>query len=199
MLTDDELTRRLGAAFRGTVPEMEYGGRVPHVRHHGGLATTSVLAAGVALALAPALAPIALEQGPDRTPGAVPGLRPDIRPSGPAGRTVTHTVDFGGLRLTYASVDGKPGPLYFVGGPDLRVPAGAEKLDLDLPVDAWYVPDAADGEPALYIRHRGGCPDTQEGCPPGYMPPLYGLLATGWTREQLVGLLEHPVEAQGGR
>jgi hypothetical protein len=27
-------------------------------------------------------------------------------------------------------------------------------------------------------------------------PPLYGMLAAGWTRERLVTLLEHPVEVQ---
>jgi hypothetical protein len=195
MLTDDELTTRLGAALRETVSEIEYGGRVPRVRHHGGLATTSVLAAAAALALVP----VAVEQGHDRAPHAVPSLGPHTHRPPPAGRTTIHTVDFGTLRLSYASVDGLPGPLYFVGGPDLRLPADAEKLDLGLRVDIWYVPDAAAGDPDLYLRPRGGCPSTQEGCTPGDTPPLYGLLAAGWTRPQLVGLLEHPVEVQGGR
>jgi hypothetical protein len=192
MLTDDELTTRLGAAFRDTADRMEYAGRVPQVGHHVGLATTSVLAAAAALALVP----VAVQQGQVRTPHAVPSVRPDTHRPPPTGRTTIHTVDFGTLRLTYASVDGLPGPLYFVGGPDLRVPADAEKLDLGLRVDVWYEPDAADGDPDLYLRPRGGCPDTQEGCPPGASPPLYGMLAAGWTREQLVALLEHPVEAQ---
>jgi hypothetical protein len=196
MLTDDDLTTRLGAAFRETVPEMEYGGAVPHVRHRGAVATTSVLMATAALALAS----VALQQGQDRTPLAGPVLpTPHTHPSPPTGRTTTHTLDVGGLRLTYASVDGKPGMLYFVGGPHLSVPANAEKLDLQLSVDVWYVADPAQGDPDLYVQPRGGCPDTVEGCTPGYTPQLYGVLAPGWTREQLVALLEHPVEVQGAR
>jgi len=195
MLTDDELTTRLEAAFRETVAELEYGGVVPHVRHRGGLATTSVLAAAAATA-AVALAPTALQQGQDRTPDAMPSLRPDTRHSQPAGPTITHTVDFGSLRLTYASVNGIPGPLYFTAGPHLRLPAGAEKLNLRLPVDVWYAPNAAAGQPDAYTRPRGGCPDTVEGCTPGYRPPLIGLLARGWTKEQLMDLFEHPVQTQ---
>jgi hypothetical protein len=154
-----------------------------------------VLAAAAALALVPS----AVQQGRERVPDAVPSQRPSSHQSGRADRTVTHTVSFAGLRLTYASVDGMPGPLYLVGGPDLSLPAGAEKLDLDLRVDVWYVADPAEGQPDLYTRARGGCPDTVEGCTPGYTPQLYGLLAPGWTREQLIRLMEHPVEMQGGR
>lgn len=199
MLTDDELTTRLGAAFRENVPDLEYDGPVPRVRHHGALATTTVLSAAVALALAP----VALQQGRDRAPHAapspVPSSVPDSHRPHPTGPSTTHTLDVGGLRLTYASVDGKPAQLYFVGGPDLSLPADAEKLDVGLSVDVWYVADPASGDPDLYVRPRGGCPDTQDGCPPGYTPPLYGVLAPGWTRQQLVDLVEHPVEAQGVR
>ena len=193
MLTDDELTARLGAAFHETASGMEYGGPVPHVRQHGGLATTSVLAATAALALAP----VALHQGHDPAPDSLPSVGPATPRSGPAGRTTIHTVEFGDLRLSYASVAGTPGPLYFVGGPSLSLPASAEKLDLGLPVDVWYDPDATQGEPSLYTRHRGGCPDTTQGCTPGYTPQLIGLLAPGWTKAQLVDLLEHPVQPNG--
>jgi hypothetical protein len=199
MLTDNELTTRLQAAFRETVAKMEYGGVVPHVRHHARLATTSVLAGAVATAAvaAGALAPAAVQQDQHRTPDAAPSLRPGTRHSQPAGRTMTHTVGFGSLRLTYASVDGIPGPLSFTGGPHLRLPANAEKLmNLNLPVDVWYAPDAAAGQPDAYTRPRGGCPDTVKGCTPGYRPPLIGLLAPGWTRHQLIHLFEHPVQTQ---
>ena len=46
MLTEDEMTTRLGAAFRENVPHLEYDGPVPRVRHHGALATTTSLIIG---------------------------------------------------------------------------------------------------------------------------------------------------------
>jgi len=195
MLTDEELAARLGAAFRETVSEIKYGGAVPRVRHRGGLATISVLAAAAAT-VAVALAPTAVQRGQNRTADAMPSLGPVTRHSPSSGRTLTHTVDFGSLRLSYASVDGKPGPLYFTGGAHLRLPASAEKLNLHLPVDVWYVPNAAAGQPDAYTRPRGGCPDTVQGCTPGYRPRLIGLVAPGWTREQLLDLFEHPVQTQ---
>ena len=35
MLTDEELTTRLSAAFHESLPELTYAGPVPHVRRHG--------------------------------------------------------------------------------------------------------------------------------------------------------------------
>ncbi|WP_151081444.1 hypothetical protein [Nocardioides cynanchi] len=174
MLTDEELTTRLAAAFRETVPELTYTGRVPRVRRTGTLATTSVLAASTALALAPH----ALQHNAELTPRATPSARPGDHATRPTGHTVTRTLEVAGLRLTYASVDGRPGPLYFVLGPTTGVPADAEQLHLGLAVDVWFVPDAGPGDPQVLLQ-------------PHDSATLYGLLAPGWTRQQLVDMLEH--------
>jgi hypothetical protein len=96
MLTDQELTRRLGAALRDSVPEMTYAGPVPRVRARGGLAVTSVLAAAAALALTPA----ALERAESPSAQSGPSTTPGAHQSSPPGNTVIRTLDFGGLHLT---------------------------------------------------------------------------------------------------
>jgi hypothetical protein len=183
MLTDEELTTRLRAALRDSVPEMTYTGPVPQVRGRGGLAATSVLAAATALVLTPA----ALERDQSPSPQPVPSARPDAHQSAPLGHTVIRTLDFAGLHLSYAEVDGLPGPLYLVGGPDLSLPADAKKVDLDFPgdIDVWFVDDPASGDPQLYVL-------------PSDSSTLFGLYGPGWTREQLIDLLEHPMAAQRG-
>ncbi len=136
-------------------------------------------------ATALALAPAALDRGETPSPLAEPSASPGAQRSASPGHTVIRTLDFGGLHLTYAEVDGMPGPLYLVVGDDLTPPADAEKLDLDTPgVDAWFVADPASGEPQLYVKPR----DSSR---------FFGIYGQGWTREQLVYLLEHPLEAQG--
>jgi hypothetical protein len=184
MLTDEELTTRLEAALRDSVPEMTYAGPVPRVRRRGGLAATSVLAAATALALTPA----ALERGQSPSPQAVPSARPGAHHSAPPGHTVIHTLNFAGLHLTYAEVDGLPGPLYMFIGPDVSLPADAEKVDLDTAgdVEVWFVDDPASGEPQVYVRQ----PDSSM---------LFGLYGQGWSRQQLITLLEHPEAAQRGQ
>jgi hypothetical protein len=177
MLTDDELTARLTTALEESVPDLTYTGRLPRVRRTGTLATTSVLAAATALALAPH----ALQRGPEPVPQGVPSVRPGGQAPTRAGHTVIRTLEVAGLRLSYASVDGSPGPLYFVLGPATGVPAGAEQVDVGMPVDVWFVDDPAPGDPQVLIR-------------PHDSSTLYGLLAPGWTRQQLLNLLEHGSE-----
>ena len=184
MLTDEELTRRLEAALRDSVPEMTYTGPVPRVRARGGLAGTSVLAAAAAMALTPA----ALERGESPSQQSGPSTTLGAHHSSPPGNTVIRTLDFAGLHLTYAEVHGMPGPLYLVIGHNLSLPADAQKVDLDTPgdVEVWFVEDPASGEPQAYVR-------------PADSSMLYGLYGPGWTRQQLIYLLEHPAAAQGGQ
>lgn len=193
MLTDEELSTRLSTAFHESIPDLTYAGAVPQVRTRGtGLAATSVLAAAAALALTPAT----LQRGDDRPSSTLPSASPGAHRSSPVGRTHVHTLDLGGLRLSFAAGDGDPSDIYFILDPDATVPPNAEKLDLGLPYDVWFVDSPASGQPQIYIGHRT-CPDTAEGC--NGEPPrleLFGILAPGWTREQLIYLVEHPLSEQ---
>ena len=135
-----------------------------------------------------ALTPAVLETVESPLPQAEPSAHPGAHHSAQPGHTLIRTLDFAGLHLTHAEVDGRPGPLYFVIGPDLSLPAEAEKADLDTPrnVDVWFVDDAASGEPQVFVRP----PDSSM---------LFGLSGAGWTRQQLTHLLEHPAAAKRGQ
>jgi hypothetical protein len=195
MLTDDELSTRLSAAFRDAAPELSYTGPVPHVRRGGsGLVATSGLAVAAALVLLPSALKDDTEPAPQNRPSANPGQY-HTSPYR-AGPKEVRTIDIAGLRLTSASVDGDPGPLYFVGGNHLKIPADAKKVDVGLPVDVFFADHSANGDPQVYLSYQV-CPDTTEGCN-GAAPTttVVGLSAPGWTKQQLMELLEHPVEAQ---
>jgi hypothetical protein len=195
MLTDEELTTRLQIVLRESVPEMTYNGRVPRVHRRGtGLVATSVLAAAAALALTPTM----LHGGDAPSPQVTPTVSPQTHPTTGTGRATMHTTNFGGLRLSYAAVDGdERGPLYLVGGPDLRVPPDAVRWDIDSPVEVWFDPHAANGRPQVYsVSHA--CPDTVGGCADYSGPYVWGLLAPGWTRDQLFELFQHPLRYERG-
>jgi hypothetical protein len=171
MLTDDELATRLGTAFHESVPELEYAGAMPRVRHRGGLAATSVLAATAALALTPA----ALQHTDDRAPVALPSAGQSTHDQ--TGRTGIRTLTVAGLHLTYAATADQSA-LAFEVGDAVTLPPDAQKVDVDIPAEVWLVADPATGDPAMYVRADG-------------TTPLYGVVAPGWTRQQLIDLLEH--------
>ena len=147
MLTDEELTTRLSAAFHEACPKLTYAGPVPHV-------------AGAA-------------PGSPRPP---PWPSPDMvlvpaalaeRPSGPRRRTerwahlgkressghrVVRTLDIAGLHLSFATTKGDPGPVYAVLGDNLEVPEDAEKVDVNTPGQYWFREKPPSGEPQVYGR-----------------------------------------------
>jgi hypothetical protein len=185
MLTDEELTARLSAAFERSVPELEYAGAVPRVRHRGGLAATSVLAVTAALALAPA----ALQHDRSADPGAVPS-RTGHAPSGghsltrPVTHTVTHTLDLGSLHLTYATTSGQSGLFFLLGPGGVPVPPDAQKVDLGIPAQVWFASDPGPHEPQVYVEPAGST-------------YTYGLLGQGWTRQEFIDLLQHGSDHDG--
>ena len=90
MLTDEELTTRLSAAFHESLPDLTYAGPVPQVRRHGTrLAATSALAVAATLVLVPA----ALQQNDGRVPDAVPSDGPTSGSASPSGHRVVRTLD----------------------------------------------------------------------------------------------------------
>ena len=191
MLTDEELTTRLGAAFHDGVPELTYAGPMPQVRRGGaGLVATSGLAAAAAVIMVPT----ALQQGDVQVHRATP-TSPVTRPPG---HQVVRTLEIAGLHLSFSSTDEDLGQLYLVLGDRLQVPPDAEQVDLGLPVTVWFAHHPTGDDPQVYVGMRT-CPDTTDGC--GGNPPqlhVYGILAPGWTRDQLIQLLEHPVATQRG-
>jgi hypothetical protein len=180
MLTDEELTTRLGAAFHEGTPELEYAGAVPRVRHRGGLAATSVLATTAALALAPA---VLHRTDDDRSPARLVSPATGVSPPavGHRARPIRHTLDLGSLHLTYATTDGQSGLLFMLGPGGVPVPPDAEKVDLGIPAQVWFAVNPGDREPQVYVEPAGST-------------YTYGLLGKGWTRQQFIDLLQHPTE-----
>lgn len=177
MLTDEELTTRLSAAFRAEAPELTYAGRLPHVRRGvPGLTATTVVGAAAALALAPA----ALQHDHLKAPDAAPSTRTTHHAQA---HGAVHTLVLGSLRLTYAATAGQ-GDLSFVGAPGgLTVPADAQKVDLGIPAQVWFAADPAEGDPQVYVLPDGSS-------------TTYGIYGQGWTHQELVDLLQHPVSDQ---
>lgn len=171
MSTDDELTTRLSAALHESVPELTYAGRVPQVRRGpGALAATTAVAAGTALALAP----IALQGGDGRAPDATPTTSVHTHRPGHAQR---QTLQVAGLRLTYATAAGHLS-LFYTGGDGLTLPPDAQQADLGIAAEVWFVDDPAEGDPAMYVRAPGSS-------------MIYGVVAPGWSRQDLTDLLLH--------
>jgi hypothetical protein len=62
-------------------------------------------------------------------------------------------------------------------------------------VDVYFVDHPASGEPQVYVESQS-CPDTNDPCPTPPPTHVYGILAVGWSRQQLMEFLEHPVRTE---
>jgi hypothetical protein len=190
VLTDDDLTRELGAAFRAATADLSYTGRTRPPRRAAvalpataaAVAVTAV-AAGViggviGMAVRPATAPA--ESGPTTagpaTAGPATAHSPAAKPS-----LVTETVTLAGFRITYQRTAGRPSPVIaelVVGG----LPPGAREVHLTgTRTRAWAGRDPRSGDNALYLRapaRTGG--------------RLFVLLSATWSQKRLIGLVAHP-------
>lgn len=173
MLTDDDLTRELGGAFRAETDDLRYAGRVPTPRTGPGLAvplgTTAVAAAvlGAVWAATPADAPAP-------PPTAVPHGRP-------APRIVTDTIEVAGYSFTYrhAVGDELADDLYGVMNPG-AVPDDATPIAAPEGVRAWVGTDPGSGDTALWVE----APTRNEG-------KLFALMSPTWSAAELTDLFHN--------
>jgi hypothetical protein len=187
MLTDDDLARELGAAFRAATTDLTYTGRTRPPRQAAPAVTAAVTAVAVAAVTAgtisvaghhhPAASPVAV--GPtaaSRTAGPA-AARPSTAPPTP----VTETITLAGFTITYQHTAGQPDPVIAelaVGG----LPAGVREVHLTgTRARAWVGKDPRSGDNALYVR-----------APTRNHKRLFVLLSATWTQKQLIGLLVHP-------
>lgn len=178
MLTDDDLTRELGGAFRAETDDLRYAGRVPTPRTGPGLAvplaTTAVAASvlgAVWIAGTPAEAP-----APPGPPSAAPTPNGGLAP-----RVVTDTIEVAGYSFTYrhAAGDGLADDLYAVLDPG-AVPDAATPVKAPEGVRAWVGTDPESGDTALWVE----APTRNEG-------DLFALLSPTWSADQLVDLFHN--------
>ena len=181
MLTDDDLTRDLRAAFRDTTASLEYDGPVP-----AGPRTPAWARDGwVALPAAAAVAATVVVVGGAPHDAATP---PSAAPSttGPTGATaapdlVTDTIEVAGFAMTYQRAAGTAPAEEHLFSPD-SVPDGAREIVFPpmAPARAWLGTDPATGEPTLYLD----APTRNNG-------HLMGLSIPGFGEAELVDLLKH--------
>jgi hypothetical protein len=170
MLTDDELTRELGAAFHSATDDLTYTGRRrPPV-------STAVVALPVAVAaIAIAAAALTATAGPPVT--GTPTAHDGGAVASPT--MINDSINLAGLTLRYERPAGLPDPLRVDDEVD-RVPDDATPVQLleGARAKAWVGVDPDSGDNALYFRspaRNGG--------------ETFAVLSSSWTQEQLVDAL----------
>jgi len=189
MLTDDDLTRQLGGAFRASTGDLEYAGRVPVPRSAAATVVVplaSTAAAAAALAFVWASAPAT----DDAVPPSADGPTASAPATSPTPTVVTETLEVAGFTFTYRSTggDARADDLYADGR--VTVPDDAEPIDAPSGVQAWIGVDPTSGDNAVYVT----APTRNDG-------RTFAILSPTWTKEQLVDLFRHgqprPVPAVG--
>jgi hypothetical protein len=173
MLTDDQLSRDLGDAFRAASEGVTYTGRRQPPRSTAPVAL-SIGAAAVVVAGAIGVV-IATDEQAAPPAGAAPAAVPE-----PPRAMVGDSISLAGVTLRYEREVGSPDPL-------------RERLDVDAPPDdatpvplpgteaqAWVGVDPESGDNALYLQ----APTRNGG-------RLFALLSPTWTQDQLVELLRN--------
>lgn len=179
MLTDEDLTTGLGAAFRGTTEHLTYQGRT-RPRRTASVALPLVAASVTAGAIVLAAHPWTEPPGPVTARPAI-GHRTSPSPSvqtSTGGRVVEQRISLAGFTLTYVHRVGDPDPLHA----ELRpagLPSGLRAVPLSgTEAKAWVGKDPATGENALYVK-----------APTRNHNRLFVLLSSRWSQQQLVQLI----------
>ncbi|MBS2939675.1 hypothetical protein KDN32_18195 [Nocardioides sp. J2M5] len=181
MLTDDDLTRQLGEAFREDVHAVTYEGPVPQVRTRPVWARPGLVALPAVGAVAAAVL-VAGSLG-DTAPPAPPGTTTAPTADRPADRTVAEELHLAGMTFTYERGAGDPA----LDDQFLRkydpgtVPGWAEPvaLEQDASAKVWVGQDPASGSVSMFVQSPG----RWEG-------RLVGLASPSITVEQMTSLAQ---------
>ncbi|HYF73507.1 MAG TPA: hypothetical protein VD864_11845 [Nocardioides sp.] len=176
MLTDDDLTRQLGTAFRAATDDLTYRGRVPTPRRPAYV--LAVPAAATVAAAAVLVTSTGAPSGDPTGPRATPTHRTPGSGGPSAGAVVTDEIEVAGFTLEYQRTVGEPDPIRLV--TDTEVPGDARSLEVDGPAKAWIGTDPASGDAALWLEspiRNGG--------------RLFALESSVWTQDQLLDLFHH--------
>ena len=190
MLTDDDLSRQLGGAFRESTEDVTYAGRVPTPRSAAttiGVPLASTAAVVAALAVVWASAPDTDDATP---PTAAPSATPAPTPDAPAPKLVTEKIEVAGFTFSYRHAAGetRADDLYADG--HVTVPDDATPIEAPEGVKAWLGKDPESGDNAVYVK----APTRNGGV-------VFALLSPTWTTDQLADLFHNgdprPVPAAG--
>lgn len=186
MLTDDDLTRDLRAAFHDTTTDLRYDGPVPAGPHTPVWARAGWVALPAAAAVAATVVVVGGQQtdvtappaaAPSTGAPALPGS--SASPSGDA--LVTDTIEVAGYTMTYRRPADAAPPEEHLFSPD-AVPDGAREVTFAemSPARAWVGTDPATGDPTLYLD----APTRNDG-------HLMGLSIPGFDEAALIDLLKN--------
>ncbi len=173
MLTDDDLTAELEAAFRSTTEGLTYTGRRRPRR-------TTVVVMPLAAAASIAIAAVAIGVNPpeDAAPSIASRTPPSAQPSATP-KLVTDSIKLAGFTISYRHQQGQPAPLHAVMRATL--PEGVTEVPLTgTEARAWIGKDPKTGDNALYVK-----------APTRNDNRLFALLSSQWSQEQLIDLLKH--------
>lgn len=174
MLTDDDLTQQLGAAFHATSDDLTYTGMVPTASRTPSTRWLTVPAVAAAAALV--VIPSAGDGDGSRPDQAGPSAAPDAAPE-----LVTETIRVAGYTLTYEREARGSAPVAVMLG-ELTLPEDFREVELEGSVRAWAGFDATSGDAIVYVQ-----PPANEG------GGLFALASPTWTQEQLVELLREGI------
>lgn len=169
MLTDDDLTTELRAAFRDATGDLRYAGKVPTPRNR--LALGVPLAASAAVVATLAVVWANASDAPAPEPEAVP-------PVGSHTPRVTDRIEVAGFSVSYLARETRTNDLYAVDG--VSLPDDAQPIDAPAGVRAWIGKDPGTGDLGVWVEtptRNGG--------------ELFAVLSPSWTLEQLADLLRH--------
>jgi hypothetical protein len=173
MLTDDQLTTQLRAAFRDATDDLRYAGRVPTPRNPYAVAVP----AAASVAVVATLAGVWATSGPDE-----PVRTPQAHPSQAAHRMITSTIHVAGYTFSYRHAAGVEGDddLRAVTNPG-AAPADAKPVDPPAGaidgVRAWVGTDPASGDNAIWVQS----PSRNDG-------RVFALMSSSWSQDELVDL-----------
>lgn len=156
MLTDDDLTRQLGSAFRESTDDVTYAGRVPAPRTTAttiGVPLASTAAVAAALAVVWASSPDTESVPPPSADGPSASVAPTT--TAPAPELVTDTIEVAGFTFSYQRAAGQPvAEVIHIFLPD-ELPDGVRPVEVPAPAKAWVGEDPRSGEVAIYLKAPG--------------------------------------------
>ena len=175
MLTDDDLTRQLGSAFRGATDDLAYAGRVPTPRRPAYVLAVPA-AATVAAAAVLVVAGTELGDGP-AAPEA--GSTHSVAPGTAGTPVVTDRIEVAGFTFSYRHVAGdeRADDLYGVMHPGGGVPEDARPIEAPEGIRAWVGTYGEAGDNAVFVE----APTRNGG-------QLFAIASPTWSPDQLVDL-----------
>ncbi len=184
MLTDDDLTRQLRAAFEEDTRHMTYDGAVPRVRTRPAWAAPGWVALPAAGAVAAAVLVLGStgDATSPATPDAAPGPTTSAPSATPSGEdTVTETLTLAGMTFTYergadeAPIDDQFLRVYDPG----ELPGWARPVELESGASAevWVGQDPSTGDVSMFVSS-----------PERWGGALTGLASPSITVEQMTSL-----------